>query len=624
MASNKTDNLNLDVWAEMDYFKRAEMNNNFTKIDQNLGSLSDLDWLPTSISKAIKDLRDWVNQRSINLRTPPYNAKADGSDETALIQRAMNEAALKTKILYAPSGTYGVSATLKVPTGLAIVGDGKRTKLKALANLNTGVSTSNNTGQFFEVHLVSDVKITDIYFDGQNFNAGAVCVSGSNDVTIAYCYNYNTPVHGITVANQGASTPKNVNILYNVFENVLYGAQMWDAEDVLLIGNRVNKAKAGLWHAVSRNVRYIGNYIQNCEDVGIDMEGGENCLASLNVVKACKNGELTVFKGNANNKNFAKNLVFSNNVVLSTDTYAKRDGTTEATAFGSLTIHSINEDATEGVVFKDNHVAVYGTRSAIYSNVLSATATGACGVSFKNNEFSLKDTSTKAHKLQSAVGVNVEDNKFVFEVANDSTSEYKNCFRGTARNNKYIFKNGRSGTGYAVLLYTDISGTDAFLYSANKTRNAGEYALKADAYQNAGKDMFIVENSPLSEAPVNNGGFFQTGNYGARFVNQPLKMLIGPTGTLDLRTAISALNHSNGNKKANARGELIIETDGAKRNAYDIFLFKHILKSYDGSGASSGIIGDATYYVTVSGSTITFPTLTYTTHNTYLNVTLNS
>ncbi|MES9790712.1 glycosyl hydrolase family 28-related protein, partial [Priestia megaterium] len=336
----------------------------------NLGDVSILDWLPANLSEAIKDLRSWVNQRAVNVRTPPYNAKADGSDETALIQRAMNETALKTKIMYAPSGTYGVSATLKVPTGLSIVGDGKRTKFKALANLNTGVSTSNNTGQFFEVHLVSDVKISDIYFDGQNFNAGALCISGSNDVTISYCYNYNTPVHGITVANQGTNLPKNINILYNSFENVLYGAQMWDAEDVLLLGNRVNKAKAGLWHAVSRRIKYIGNDVQNCEDVGIDMEGGEDCLVALNTVKACKNGELTFFKGNANNKNYGKNLVFMHNIVVSTATYIKRDGTTEDCGFGALTVHSINENLTEGLVFKNNQISVYGTRYGFYTNAL--------------------------------------------------------------------------------------------------------------------------------------------------------------------------------------------------------------------------------------------------------------
>ncbi|PFP08573.1 hypothetical protein COJ90_21815 [Priestia megaterium] len=40
MASNKTPNLNLDIWAEMDFFKRAELNSNFSKLDENVNEIS--------------------------------------------------------------------------------------------------------------------------------------------------------------------------------------------------------------------------------------------------------------------------------------------------------------------------------------------------------------------------------------------------------------------------------------------------------------------------------------------------------------------------------------------------------------------------------------------------------
>ncbi|PGN53938.1 hypothetical protein CN978_30005 [Priestia megaterium] len=40
MASNKTPNLSLDIWAEMDYFKRAELNANFGKLDEVLTDVS--------------------------------------------------------------------------------------------------------------------------------------------------------------------------------------------------------------------------------------------------------------------------------------------------------------------------------------------------------------------------------------------------------------------------------------------------------------------------------------------------------------------------------------------------------------------------------------------------------
>ncbi|WP_394557377.1 right-handed parallel beta-helix repeat-containing protein [Priestia aryabhattai] len=462
-----------------------------------------------TVSKKVEDVLSVLEYAHLKI------AIADGYDWTPVIQAALDiMSSLGKTVLAIPVGTYYFNKFLKTPSSITIFGAGKKTVFKALGNLNVNTSTGNNTGQFFEVHLVKDVRITNIYFDGQNFNAGAVCISGSTDVTVSHCYSYNSLVQAVTVANQGASIPKNINILFNVMENVLHGAQMWDAEDVLLLGNRVNKAKGGLWHAVSRKIRYLANYIENCEDVGIDMEGGEDCLASLNVVRACKNGELTFFKGNANSKNYGKNLVFANNIVIATDTYTKRDGTSEACGFGALTVHSINEDATEGLVFKDNHVAVYGTRTGFYTNVLCATTTGLCGVAFKSNKVYLKGASTKAHKLQSCVGIEVDDNEFIFEEVNDSTSEFKNCFKGTGGNNRYRFKKGRSGTGYAVLLYTDISAADEFEFHNNKVKNADQYALKIDAYQNAGKDMFVVKRNDLSDKPVTNGGVFQTANYG--------------------------------------------------------------------------------------------------------------
>jgi hypothetical protein len=62
MASNKTPNLNLDIWAEMDYFKRAELNNNFGKLDDKIAEvlaaiagLGNTDHLKRNFIDVIKD-----------------------------------------------------------------------------------------------------------------------------------------------------------------------------------------------------------------------------------------------------------------------------------------------------------------------------------------------------------------------------------------------------------------------------------------------------------------------------------------------------------------------------------------------------------------------------------------
>ncbi|HDR7795306.1 TPA: BppU family phage baseplate upper protein [Bacillus luti] len=81
-----------------------------------IGILSELDWFPKNIVKAIDDLRTWLDQRSINVRQPPYNAKGDGiADDTAAIQAALTY--IKTNgygTVWFPNGTYNISGKLRV------------------------------------------------------------------------------------------------------------------------------------------------------------------------------------------------------------------------------------------------------------------------------------------------------------------------------------------------------------------------------------------------------------------------------------------------------------------------------------------------------------------------------
>lgn len=54
-------------------------------VRKHLGALSDLGWVTDNVIKAIKQAKEWVDQRAINPRTPPYNTPANNTDDDAAI-----------------------------------------------------------------------------------------------------------------------------------------------------------------------------------------------------------------------------------------------------------------------------------------------------------------------------------------------------------------------------------------------------------------------------------------------------------------------------------------------------------------------------------------------------------
>jgi len=169
MASNKTPNLNMDVWAETDYFKRAELNNNFTKVDDKIGSWDNQtdwsDWVPSTVKNAVKDLKKWVEQRYINVKQPPYNAYGDAKyfnsangkwyidsaftqpahDDTSAIQAALNKMNQTGQPVFIPNGKYMVGALTTNFTSGGIIGEGRsRSLLVPNGDIDTLLTYTNS------------------------------------------------------------------------------------------------------------------------------------------------------------------------------------------------------------------------------------------------------------------------------------------------------------------------------------------------------------------------------------------------------------------------------------------------------------------------------------------------
>lgn len=508
-----------------------------------------------------------------------------------------------------------------------IIGKGEKCPLKAMANMTPGRSTVNNMGQFFEINMRKNVLITNVHTDGQDYNAGGVCISGSQNVTVHNCYFYNSMQQGINIAIEGSNKTSNINILHCRFFKVRHGVQMWDCDDVFMFRNYAERViGGGFWHAVSRNIFYISNRALDCGDVGVDMEGGETCEAIGNICMACKNGEFTVFRGAVNNKLYAQHLVFKNNIAIATATYTKRDGTIENCAFGGITIHSINEGATTGVVFENNEVEVWGARYGIYTNQFSLVD-GECGLTFKDNNIRVKTETGRGHRFLHCVGVHIDNNKFIFEVANGSVNEIKNCWYAIVKDNFYYFKKGRTTVNpkHAVYLYTDEPGDSSkrLFFRKNTIKGAGQYACMADSFKNWGKNMFVLDDNQFSEKQEINGGLFVTEMFGASFINQRLKILIDVENPVDIST-LGMFNQTDVNKRPVAVGQFILKNGGALRNCYSIVYFKNQIRSYDGGGPGSGVVGANDFYVTFDGTTMSFTMHNKIDNASYLDVVLTS
>ena len=102
-----------------------------------------------------------------------FGAKADGkTDDTAAIQRAIDEAAKKGGQVYLPPGRYLVKGSLKVPSGVAVKGVHEArlsiTPLTGTIILATGGRDDEKAPALFEINGAGTVKGLTVYYPEQS------------------------------------------------------------------------------------------------------------------------------------------------------------------------------------------------------------------------------------------------------------------------------------------------------------------------------------------------------------------------------------------------------------------------------------------------------------------------
>mgnify|MGYP001056524642 CR=1 FL=1 len=294
MASNKTPNLNMDVWAEMDFFKRAELNSNFDKIDNAVkGNIDNIGLLQDATGVGVNRY-----------------AKGDGSDETTKVQNALSFGA--GRLIIFPYGMSFKVNTITIPDNTTVFGYGSKiyntSTQQTVLNVGSGVKIYGleiqGVGNSSYVENGRGIGITGSY------NSSLGVVNYKTDVYLKDCYIHDFGGHGVF-----AEYAKNIRIDNCKIENVGYSGVMGISVTNMHVLNRThikgispgNVYSYGVIFTRRADTNSLTQYprskdcsVINCtvEDnpnwEGIDTHGGDNTLFSNNTVRNCKIGIVAV------------------------------------------------------------------------------------------------------------------------------------------------------------------------------------------------------------------------------------------------------------------------------------------------------------------------------------------
>lgn len=321
---------------------------------------------------------------SVKSRMAPYVITPTGGDDTAALQAAVNAGDVILR------GSFQLKTSLNIPSGRSLASDGS----------STVTWTGSDTNSYFlELSNSTNVSVTGINWVGiSNLQGVAHCTGGSyivvsgNTATNTRLFVSRSSLgdggsyanvtalsraHHIEIANNKAyGSSKTVGFAAiefqytddwsatdNTVENYAHGIQWWGGDANFSIngatanerkclrgithGNHVrNVAGGGVWGSMGENLTIGPDIVENCDDVGVDLEGCRNAVVYVGSVKNCKNGNLTTFFGSDNVEFIGGTSVQDNVTWLHFNT---SNSTNDPTLTRSVSFRGVQFDTTTGV-----------------------------------------------------------------------------------------------------------------------------------------------------------------------------------------------------------------------------------------------------------------------------------
>ena len=176
-----------------------------------------------------------------------YGAKANGSDDSAAIQAAIDAAAQKGGTVYIPAGTYGLAHSVEKKAGVSIVGDGMWTsRLKWIGKGDEAMIVMANEALW-------GTTVENLYFTANLTNDKVTGIRGGSTLQ---AYNSaigtfkNLVFSGLYCGICGDAEPAGVGIFDCMFENVFcssctYGLHLYGSGNTI-IHPRIATCRYGL------------------------------------------------------------------------------------------------------------------------------------------------------------------------------------------------------------------------------------------------------------------------------------------------------------------------------------------------------------------------------------------